>query len=75
MLQVMRPEISLASADSTHVAPPSAFTEVLDNNAIDFQGMTDKLKSKAEDVIEETGEIKRLFSGLVDDIFGAKRTA
>jgi uncharacterized protein YjbJ (UPF0337 family) len=71
----MRPEISLASADSTHYASPSAFTEVLDNNAIDFQGMSEKLKSKAAEVVEESGEVKRLFNGLMDDIFGAKKTA
>ncbi|KIW05273.1 uncharacterized protein PV09_03805 [Verruconis gallopava] len=72
---VMRPEISLASADSTHVAPPSAFTDVVDNNAIDFEGVASALKSKAGAVVEETSEIKRLFNGLLDDIFGAKKTA
>lgn len=73
--QVMRPEISLASADSTHFASPSAFADVVDNNAIDFQGVADALKSKAAEVAEETGEVRRVFNGLMDDIFGAKKTA
>jgi hypothetical protein len=75
VIQVMRPEISLASADSTHVVAPSAFAEVSDNNAIDFQGVAGMFKSKTADVTEQTSEVRRLFNGLMDDIFGAKKTA
>ena len=70
----MRPEISLASGEQTHLATPSAFTEVHDNNNIDFQGVADALKAKAGEVAEETGEMKRLFNGFLDDVFGAKKT-
>lgn len=70
---VMKPEISLASADSTHFASPAPFTEVSDNNAIDFQGVADRLKAKADEVVQETSEVKRLFNGFLDDIFGAKK--
>jgi hypothetical protein len=70
----MRPEISLASHVSTHHAIPSAFTEAADNNAIDFQGMTDKVQAKVEEVVQETGEMKRLFNGFLDDVFGAKKS-
>ena len=71
----MRPEISLASGESTHHATPSAFTDVVDNNAIDFQGVADRLKAKAGEVAEESSEVKRIFNGFLDDVFGAKKAS
>jgi len=69
---VMRPEINLISADGTHITPPSAFVEVTDNGTIDFQGVAGKLREKAEVVAEDVGDVRRVWTGFLDDLLGAK---
>lgn len=66
----MLPEISLASADSTHISTPTAFADVIDNNTIDFHGVTDTLGKVGEVVEEEASGIKRVWTGFLDDILG-----
>lgn len=76
----MRPTISTASLDSTHISAPSAFAEVHDNSAmkIDFHDMADKVTSTVKKVAdaepaEKTGVLKELWNGFLDDVFGAKQ--
>lgn len=61
------------AADGTHIHAPSAMSEVLDNNTIDFQGMAAKVASRlGKDVEEGAGMARQLWSGFVDDILGPK---
>jgi hypothetical protein len=69
----MKPEISLASADSTHIATPSAFTDVVDNNSIDFQGVTGVLEKAGKAMEEDASTIKQVWNGLLDDLLGSKK--
>jgi hypothetical protein len=67
---VMRPEINLISADSTHIATPAAFTEVTDNMM--FEGVSGVFQETTKKVGEEVGELKKIWGGLLDDVLGAK---
>jgi hypothetical protein len=69
----MRPEISLASADGTHVATPSAFSDVVDNNTIDFQGVEHVLSTAGKVVEEDVSTMKQVWNGLLDDLLGSKK--
>jgi hypothetical protein len=71
--------INLISADSTHHASPSAMSEVHDNTAVHFEGMQLRvLESIAKGEQQDTGDLKgavtQFFSGIVDDIFGPKKS-
>lgn len=79
---VVRPEISLVSANGTHIENPSAMSEVTDNLAIplDPYDLTSKVTAAAtktaEDAMEkirEAGTVRELWTGLLDDIFGSRR--
>lgn len=79
---VIRPEISLVSANSTHIESPSAMSEVTDNHAMDLDpyNLTNMVAvaatRTAEDAMEkirEAGTVRELWSGLLDDLFGSKR--
>ena len=81
----IRPQISTASADSTHIESPSAMREVADNHAIELDpfNLTSKVAIAAtklaqvpmEKANQEAGALKEFWDGLLDDLFGAKRTA
>jgi len=78
-IEVMRPTISTASADSTHISAPSAMHEVHDNSAmdIDYHGMAERISKAARKVSntpiqEQPGMIKEVWTGLMDDMFGSK---
>ena len=79
---VIRPEISTASADSTHIDSPSAMTEVTDNHAIDLDpyDLTAKVNAAAKKMgelpaekLKEAGVIKELWMGLLDDLLGSRK--
>ncbi|KAL8693685.1 MAG: hypothetical protein Q9218_001542 [Villophora microphyllina] len=76
---VVRPEISTVSANSTHIENPSAMSEVTDNHAmkLDPYDLTSKVTAAATSIAElpakETGAMRDLLSGLLDDLFGSKR--
>ncbi|KAL8787775.1 MAG: hypothetical protein Q9195_007606 [Heterodermia aff. obscurata] len=78
---VIRPEISTVSADSTHIASPSAMSEVTDNHAIELDpyDLTAKVTAAAKkmgelpaDKLREAGVVKELWMGLLDDLMGRK---
>ncbi|KAL8681549.1 MAG: hypothetical protein Q9186_002365 [Xanthomendoza sp. 1 TL-2023] len=78
---VVRPQISLVSANSTHIENPSAMSEVTDNHAaeLDPYDLTNKVTAAASmmaeaplEKIREAGTIRQLWSGLMDDLFGSK---
>ncbi|KAL8812946.1 MAG: hypothetical protein Q9200_000643 [Gallowayella weberi] len=79
--RVVRPQISLVSANSTHIESPSAMSEVTDNHAaeLDPYDLTNKVTAAASamaeaplEKIREAGTIRQLWSGLIDDLFGSK---
>ena len=81
MESVIRPEISTVSADSTHIASPSAMSEVTDNHAIELDpyDLTAKVAAAAKkmgelpaDKLREAGVVKELWMGLLDDFMGRK---
>ena len=81
MESVIRPEISTVSADSTHIASPSAMSEVTDNHAIELDpyDLTAKVTAAAKkmgelpaDKLREAGVVKELWMGLLDDLMGGK---
>lgn len=76
----MRPTISTASLDSTHISAPSALAEVHDNSAmnLDFHDMADKVTSTVKKVADaepaqKVGIAKEIWTGFLDDVFGAKQ--
>ena len=77
---VIRPQISLVSADSTHIESPSAMSEVTDNSAFDMPlDLTNKMTAAALKMTEvpmeqmgEAGILRQLWTGLMDDLFGPK---
>ncbi|KAF1987882.1 hypothetical protein K402DRAFT_329344 [Aulographum hederae CBS 113979] len=71
-VEVLRAEIHTVSADSTHVLAPSAMADVHDNNTIDFHGVKETIVKTAEQIEEQAGMVKKVWSGLLDDVFGAK---
>lgn len=85
---VIRPEITTVSASGTHIDSPSAMSEVTDNDAIELSpfDLTDKVMTAATaaaskvtgisaEKLKEPGVIQDLWSGLLDDILGAKKIA
>ncbi|KAL8974475.1 MAG: hypothetical protein Q9197_001289 [Variospora fuerteventurae] len=81
---VIRPEISLVSANGTHIESPSAMSEVMDNHAVDLDpyDLTNKVTAAAtktaEDAINamrEAGTVRELWSGFLDDLLGSRRAS
>ena len=79
---VVRPEISTVSAESTHIASPSAMSEVTDNHAIELDpyDLTAKVAAAAKKMgelpgekLKEAGVMKELWMGLLDDLMGGKK--
>ncbi|KAL0263496.1 hypothetical protein SLS55_002476 [Diplodia seriata] len=69
----MRPVISTVSADATYFHAPSALADVVDNSAIDFQGLAGAATSAASKSVARTeGTIKRVWNGFLDDLLPAK---
>ncbi|KAK7730739.1 hypothetical protein SLS57_001570 [Botryosphaeria dothidea] len=69
----MRPEISTVSADTTYFHAPSALSDVTDNSAIDFQGLTSAMSAAASKRVAETETtLKKVWEGLLDDVLGPK---
>lgn len=73
---VPKQEIHIVAAHPERVAP-AALSEVVGNDGmeVDLQSLTKGFSEAAEKVIKEPGVIKELLSGMVDDIFGAKKAA
>lgn len=78
---VIRPQISLVSANSTHIESPSAMSEVTDNHAVELDpfDLPDKVAAAASKIAEvpmqrirEAGTLRQLWTGLMDDLFGSK---
>ena len=82
---VIRPEITTTSANGTHIESPSAMSDVTDNpgyadlNPFDLTSTVTTAASRATGVsverLQEPGVVKELWNGLLDDIFGEKKTA
>ncbi|MCJ1225428.1 hypothetical protein MMC12_002077 [Toensbergia leucococca] len=79
---VIRPEISTTSADGTHIASPSAMSEVTDNHAMEIDpfDLTSKVNAAAAKMtgipvekLKEPGVMKELWNGLLEDLLGSKR--
>ena len=80
---VVRPQISTASADSTHIESPSAMREVTDNHAVELDPftLTEKVAKAASKLghvpvskaTQEVGALRELWNGLLDDLLGEKR--
>jgi hypothetical protein len=74
----LKPLINLMSADSTHISAPSAMSEVHDNNAVPFEGLSwptaDSKTAQEAEPEDVKGAVKQFFSGVVDDMFGPKKT-
>ena len=80
----MRPEISTASADGTHIASPSAMSEVTDNHAAELDPYdlamqvgraANKVVSEKVEVLREGSVVKELWSGFLDDLLGGSKKA
>ncbi|KAL8711552.1 MAG: hypothetical protein Q9220_003962 [cf. Caloplaca sp. 1 TL-2023] len=78
---VVRPEISLVSANSTHIESPSAMSEVTDNHALDLNPfeLTSQVTAAAAKMAEapmeklrDAGTVRELWGGLLDDLFGSR---
>ncbi|KAI4245038.1 MAG: hypothetical protein L6R40_002637 [Gallowayella cf. fulva] len=78
---VVRPQISLVSANSTHIESPSAMSDVTDNHAVELDpfDLTNKVTAAASmmaelplEKVREAGTVRQLWSGLMDDLFGSK---
>ena len=81
---VIRPEISTVSADSTHIASPSAMSEVTDNHAIELDpyDLTSKVTAAAArmagmpvEKLKEPGAVQEIWGGFLDDLLGSKKMA
>lgn len=79
---VMRPEISVMSGEDTHIASPSAMSEVVDNHAMDLDpfNLTSKVQAAASRIAgfpventKEPGMLRELWNGFLDDWTGAKK--
>ena len=77
---VIRPEISTVSGDGTHIASPSAMSEVTDNHSIELdpydlvhkvQAAAAKMTGLPIEQLKEPGVMKKLWDGLLDDLLGA----
>ncbi|KAL8766599.1 MAG: hypothetical protein Q9209_006664 [Squamulea sp. 1 TL-2023] len=78
---VVRPQISLVSANGTHIESPSPMSEVTDNHAVDLDpfDLTNTVTAAASKITEipmgqirEAGTVRQLWAGLMDDLFGLK---
>jgi len=75
---VIKPEIHTVSADSTHIATPSAMHEVTDAGfeGFDLSGtvavMGEKVMEVGEGARKEAGVVRELWEGLLDDVLGKK---
>lgn len=78
----MRPEISVVSSADTHIAGPSAMSEVVDNHAMDIDpfDLTSKVHAAASKIVgvpvekmNEPGMLSELWNGFLDDLTGAKK--
>ncbi|KAI9829753.1 MAG: hypothetical protein M1819_005990 [Sarea resinae] len=84
---VPRAVIFTTSADSTHISSPSAMTDVVDNGAITMDpfSLAEKVSLAAASQLsgatlsaeqaKQPGAIKQVWSGFLDDLLGAKKTA
>ncbi|KAA6410405.1 MAG: hypothetical protein FRX48_05826 [Lasallia pustulata] len=79
---VTRPEISTVSGASTHIASPSAMSEVTDNHSIELdpfelvhkvQAAAAKMSGLPAEELKEPGVMKKLWDGLLDDLLGARK--
>lgn len=79
---VMRPEISVVSGEHTHIAGPSAMSEVVDNHAMDIDpfNLTSKVHAAASKItgvpveeMKEPGMLRELWTGFLDDLTGSKK--
>ncbi len=79
---VMRPEISVMSGQDTHIAGPSAMSEVVDNHAMDIDpfNLTSKVHAAASKIAgfsaekpNEPGMLKELWNGFLEDLTGTKK--
>jgi len=70
---IPRPEISIVAAHPENVTA-AAMTEVVDNAGIDvdLKDLTAGFSSTPVDGLKEPGALKELWTGFVDDIFGAR---
>jgi hypothetical protein len=79
--QVFRAEISTVAHESTHLHPPSALSDVVDNGAISLdpydlatkvshaaRRLSDKVVTKQNAGVP--GVFRQVWSGLMDDVFG-----
>ena len=81
---VIRPEITTASANGTHIESPSAMSDVTDNpghtdlNPFDLTNTVTTAASKATGLpterLQEPGVVEELWNGLLDDLLGARKT-
>ena len=78
---VMRPEISVMSGETAHIAGPSAMSEVVDNHAMDLDpyDLTSKVHTAASKIVgvpveklNEPGVLTELWNGLLDDLLGKR---
>lgn len=77
---VFRAQISTVAHESTHLHPPSALSDVVDNGAIsiDPYDLATKVRQAARQLGEkvspegskEPGQWKQVWAGLLDDVFG-----
>lgn len=83
-MPVQRPIISTAASDATHISSPSPMAEVHDHTSSagmmeEVQkaavSMTEKVKEATANNVSETGFLKKLWTGVVDDVLGAKKPA
>ena len=82
---VIRPEITTTSANGTHIESPSAMSDVTDNpgfpdlNPFDLTNTVTTAASKAAGVpterLPESGVVRELWNGLLDDILGSRKSA
>jgi hypothetical protein len=71
-----KPEIHIIAAHPERVAP-AAMSEVVGNDGldVDLSALTKGFSDVVEKVVKEPGVVRELLSGMVDDIFGAKKLA
>ena len=81
---VTRPEISTVSADGTHVASPSAMSEVTDNHSIEIDpfDLTNKVAAAAKrmadipvEKLKDPTVVRQVWGGFLDDLLGSRKIA
>ncbi|KAI9888575.1 MAG: hypothetical protein M1814_006816 [Vezdaea aestivalis] len=75
---VARPQIATVASSSTHIDPPSAMSDVVDNSAIsiDPYSLTKGVADSAANALASSkpvGEIRQFFNDVMDDVFGEKK--